>query len=69
MVTSRTSVSTSFLAPPIALPHALPHATAVHAAVAAALGLLMLWGVGFAGNGVFHETAHDTRHALGFPCH
>jgi cobalt transporter subunit CbtB len=45
------------------------HTAALHAAVAGALGLLMLWGVGFAGNGVWHETAHDTRHALGFPCH
>jgi len=49
-------------------PFALRRAT-VHAAVAAALGLLMVWGVGFAANGALHETAHDTRHALGFPCH
>ena len=69
METSRTSVSTPFLAPPLAFPRALPHATGVHAALAAALGLVLLWGVGFAGNGVWHETAHDTRHALGFPCH
>ena len=47
---------------------ARPRAT-WHAALAAALGLLILWGVGFAGNAVIHEAAHDTRHALGFPCH
>jgi cobalt transporter subunit CbtB len=57
-------ISTGALFPSTALPRAL-----LHAAVAGALGLLILWGVGFAGNGVLHETAHDTRHALGFPCH
>jgi cobalt transporter subunit CbtB len=52
-----------------AFPRTLLCGAVLHAAVAAALGLLMVWGVGFAGNGVLHETAHDTRHALGFPCH
>jgi len=42
---------------------------AFRTALAAALGLLMLWGIGFAGNDQWHEAAHDTRHALGFPCH
>jgi cobalt transporter subunit CbtB len=37
------------------------------AAIAALLGLFILYGVGFAQ--VTHETAHDTRHATGFPCH
>lgn len=31
------------------------------------LGLSMIWGVGFAQG--LHDTAHDTRHAIGFPCH
>ena len=35
--------------------------------VAALLGLFILFGVGFAQ--VTHETAHDTRHSTGFPCH
>ena len=35
--------------------------------VAALLGLFILYGVGFAQ--MSHETAHDTRHATGFPCH
>ena len=34
---------------------------------AALLGLFILYGVGFAQ--MSHETAHDTRHATGFPCH
>lgn len=33
------------------------------------LGLFMLIGVGFAGSTVLHNAAHDTRHAIGFPCH
>lgn len=37
------------------------------AIVAALLGLFILYGVGFAQ--MSHETAHDTRHATGFPCH
>ena len=37
------------------------------AIVAALLGLFILYGVGFAH--ISHDTAHDTRHAAGFPCH
>ncbi|MDH5556508.1 MAG: CbtB-domain containing protein [Alphaproteobacteria bacterium] len=37
------------------------------AIVAALLGFFILYGVGFAQ--MSHETAHDTRHATGFPCH
>jgi cobalt transporter subunit CbtB len=37
------------------------------AVVAALLGIFILYGVGFAQ--ISHETAHDTRHATGFPCH
>ena len=33
------------------------------------LGLILLGGVGFAGDMAIHNGAHDTRHALGFPCH
>ncbi|MCW5751045.1 MAG: CbtB-domain containing protein [Alphaproteobacteria bacterium] len=34
-----------------------------------ALGLLLIWGVGFAGPDALHAAAHDSRHALTFPCH
>ncbi|MGI9462598.1 MAG: CbtB domain-containing protein [Aestuariivirgaceae bacterium] len=33
------------------------------------LGLGMIVGVGFAGAHTMHNAAHDTRHAVGFPCH
>ena len=33
------------------------------------LGLFLLAGVGFAGPELIHNAAHDTRHAVGFPCH
>jgi cobalt transporter subunit CbtB len=36
---------------------------------AALLGTVMVWGAGFAGADLLHDAAHDSRHALGFPCH
>ncbi len=36
---------------------------------AAALGILILFVVGFAQPQLLHEVAHDTRHAISFPCH
>ena len=33
------------------------------------LGLGLVAGVGFAGPELIHNAAHDTRHAVGFPCH
>lgn len=33
------------------------------------LGLTLLVGTGFAGDYRLHNGAHDTRHAMGFPCH
>ena len=33
------------------------------------LGLTLLVGTGFAGDYRLHTGAHDTRHAMGFPCH
>jgi cobalt transporter subunit CbtB len=33
------------------------------------LGLGLLSAVGFAGPEAIHNAAHDTRHAVGFPCH
>ena len=39
------------------------------ALAAAMLGGVMIFGVGFADISVSHNAAHDTRHALVFPCH
>ncbi len=36
---------------------------------AAALGVAILYVVGFAGSHTIHEAAHDTRHSMNFPCH
>ena len=33
------------------------------------LGLILLFAAGFAQATVMHDTAHDTRHAMAFPCH
>ncbi len=34
-----------------------------------AVGGVLLFAVGFSSMAVAHNTAHDTRHAIGFPCH
>jgi cobalt transporter subunit CbtB len=36
---------------------------------ALALGLVMLYAVGFSEASVAHNAAHDVRHANGRPCH
>lgn len=37
--------------------------------LALVLGFVLVGGVGFANDMAIHNGAHDTRHALGFPCH
>jgi cobalt transporter subunit CbtB len=41
----------------------------VAGSLALLLGLALLVGTGFAGDYRLHNGAHDTRHAMGFPCH
>ncbi|MSP29632.1 MAG: hypothetical protein EXR09_04035 [Acetobacteraceae bacterium] len=41
----------------------------VAALLAAGLGALLIVGVGFVHLEGIHDTAHDTRHSIGFPCH
>ena len=36
---------------------------------AAILGMVLIYGAGFAQVPELHDAAHDTRHAAGFPCH
>jgi cobalt transporter subunit CbtB len=33
------------------------------------LGLLIVFGAGFASPATIHNATHDTRHAFGLPCH
>ncbi|MEO5804992.1 CbtB-domain containing protein [Devosia sp.] len=33
------------------------------------IGMTLLYGIGFASDMRLHNGAHDSRHALGFPCH
>ncbi|MGZ9116484.1 MAG: CbtB domain-containing protein, partial [Methylocystis sp.] len=37
--------------------------------VALTLGFGLVWLAGFAYPESVHDAAHDTRHALSFPCH
>lgn len=39
------------------------------ALLSAFIGAFVVFGVGFAHSNVLHNAAHDSRHALGFPCH
>jgi cobalt transporter subunit CbtB len=39
------------------------------ALAALSLGLALFLGAGFAASSVLHNATHDTRHALGLPCH
>ena len=38
-------------------------------AIALFFGLFLVWGAGLANSAALHDTAHDTRHSYGFPCH
>jgi cobalt transporter subunit CbtB len=47
-----------------------PRSEALKAAlIAAVLGVALVFLTGFAHTLVLHNGAHDTRHALSFPCH
>tara|TARA_B100000902_G_scaffold357063_1_gene371236 strand:+ start:106 stop:288 length:183 start_codon:yes stop_codon:yes gene_type:complete len=37
--------------------------------IAVAFGTAILFVVGFSHSTIAHNAAHDTRHALAFPCH
>ena len=39
------------------------------ALVAAVLGVVIVFGAGFAPSEAVHNAAHDTRHSFAFPCH
>ena len=38
-------------------------------ALAAFMGLSILFIAGFATSATLHDSAHDTRHSIGFACH
>jgi cobalt transporter subunit CbtB len=33
------------------------------------IGMFLIFGVGLSHIAAAHNAAHDTRHAIGFPCH
>ena len=49
--------------------YASTHTPAFAALGAAVLGIVTLFAVAFAPTPAVHNAAHDTRHALAFPCH
>ncbi|MBK0397667.1 CbtB-domain containing protein [Limibaculum sp. M0105] len=38
-------------------------------AVALLMGVALVYTAGFANSAVLHSAAHDSRHAISFPCH
>lgn len=58
----------SFAALTAATPAARARAVAP-ALFAVALGVAMVWLMGFANADTLHTVAHDGRHAFAFPCH
>jgi cobalt transporter subunit CbtB len=57
------SSSASTTASPTTAERALP------ALLAIVFGLFLFIGAGFAAPEALHNATHDTRHALGLPCH
>jgi cobalt transporter subunit CbtB len=41
----------------------------VQSSAALIFGMVILFAVGFAPMGAAHNSAHDVRHSLAFPCH
>ena len=39
------------------------------AALAAAIGVILVYGAGFAETEALHNAAHDARHSAAMPCH
>ncbi len=49
---------------------ALPLASQLPAYLgASAIALLLIFFAGFTPTAVFHDSAHDARHSIGFACH
>ena len=67
--TDNTVVATSALAASDLLVHGAAIGGKWPALVAVILGAVMSFGVGFSNLSVTHNAAHDTRHAMVFPCH
>lgn len=49
--------------------HAARASAVVPAFLAILLGLVLVFGVGFASPATIHNAAHDSRHSFAFPCH
>jgi cobalt transporter subunit CbtB len=57
-------MTTKTLATPVALSHRV-----LAGLVCLFIGASAIFMVGLSDIGVAHNAAHDTRHAIGFPCH
>ena len=66
---TQNTIATSTLAGSDLLVHGAAIGSKWPALFAAILGVVVIFGVGFANISVAHNAAHDTRHAMVFPCH
>lgn len=55
--------------PAITAPSATRKETRALAVLTLAAGLAIVYLTGFAHSATVHNAAHDTRHAMAFPCH
>ncbi len=67
--TNNTIVTTSTQEGSDLLLHGAAFGSKWPALFAVILGAVMIFGVGFSNLSVSHNAAHDTRHAMVFPCH
>ncbi len=49
--------------------HATDHTGLLPILSAIAAGVILIYFTGFAQAAQYHDSAHDTRHTLAFPCH
>lgn len=61
--------STAAAFPQAGTPTAVRRDAVAAALLAACLGAVLVLGIGFLHAETVHDAAHDTRHAIGFPCH
>jgi cobalt transporter subunit CbtB len=54
---------------PVSVSHSATESRTAPALIAIALGLGLIYAVGLFGSTTVHNTAHDVRHAMAFPCH
>ena len=51
------------------LTRSLSFSATLQIAIASLIAVVVLYGVGFSEMDIAHNSAHDSRHSVAFPCH